>query len=422
MKPVTLRTSAGVLAPSISHGKGIYTRAQQRKMARTFPPIELSHKGKITMSSAEIRGRFVWHDLLTTDTKAAGRFYPRVAGWKSQPWEKNASYTLWVNDTNPLGGVTRMPEEMSGTPAHWMPHIGTPNIAGTVETARDLGGKVCREVTELPEVGAYAVLGDPQGATFAVYQPGPMPEGSAPPSPAVGEGDFCWHELATTDPDAALNFYVDLFGWEAGSKHDMGEMGFYQIFRQNGEEIGGIYRLQPGLTTPHWLSYVRVSDVNRVAKETDAGGGRVLNGPMEVPGGALIAQLADPQGAMFAVHQLKPVTKAARKATAKAPPREEVEAAPPVEEKKPVRRVATARRPAAAKKATASKRASAKRRSSAGKRASSKRAASKGRSITVKRASAKRASVARKKRPVTRKRVATRKRSVRRRLRARKRR
>jgi predicted enzyme related to lactoylglutathione lyase len=404
-------------SPFLFHPARVFTLRQGGGEWHAFThPFELSRKGKVIMSSIELRGQFVWHDLLTTDTAGASAFYPRVAGWKSQPWEKDSSYTLWMNRAGPLGGAMRLPEDANAPPSHWMPHIGTPDIAATVTTARNLGARVCKEPTEIPEVGAFAIIADPQGATFAVFAPKGAPKGEGG---ASGEGNFSWHELATTDDQAALSFYAELFGWKKGARHDMGEVGYYQLFSHGGKDIGGIYNLQPGVTTPHWLSYVRVSDVDKAAKAAKAAGGRVISGPMEVPGGDWIAQLIDPQGAAFAVHQVKQAARPAQKTVkAAAAPKAKVKvkaarksaAAPAAKKAKPARR-ASARRPAA------KKRTAAKNSVSARKRASSRRVAKRASSASGKTSTVRR-------RPAARKRVAARKqvKVTRRRLRAKKRR
>ena len=382
------------------------------------------------MSSVEPRGQFVWHELLTPDTAAAGAFYPRVAGWKSEPWEANPSYTLWVGSAGPMGGLMSLPEEAAAenAPASWLPYIGAPDLEQTVAKAQQLGGRVIKDVTAIPDAGRFAVLADPQGAVFAVHAA--AQQGSSPSQPP---GDFSWHELATTDFEAALRFYSKLFGWSKGPTHDMGEMGYYQLFTQGGNQMGGMYKLQPGVTTPHWLSYVRVQDVDKAASAAKAAGGRVVNGPMEVPGGDWIAQIVDPQGAAFAVHQVKraakPATKGAAKAATKAAakaatksaapskeqPKQAVAADAPAKAKSPATR-ASARRPTAKK--GAAKRSAA----TARKRASGRRVRAKTRSgAAVKRASIRKAGAARR-RPVARKRVVARKGTARRRVRAKRRR
>ena len=159
--------------------------------------------------------------------------------------------------------------------------------------------------TDIPTVGRYSILADPQGALIAAYTPeslGPEPEGMAP------VGEFSWHELATTDPEAAWGFYQDLFGWEKMSEFDMGAMGIYLIFGRRGTTMGGIFRRpaeMPG--PPAWLYYARVADVNAAVETVSQRGGQVLNGPKEVPGGDWVAQILDPQGGSTAVHQVKSV-------------------------------------------------------------------------------------------------------------------
>jgi predicted enzyme related to lactoylglutathione lyase len=113
-----------------------------------------------------------------------------------------------------------------------------------------------------------------------------------------------------------LDFYVALFGWEKGPAHDMGSMGIYQIISLGGAQIGGIYNLHAPSTPPHWLSYVGVVDCAKATAAAKAGGARVLNGPMEVPGGSWISMLMDPQGGAFAV--VEPPKAAAQKPAAKA--------------------------------------------------------------------------------------------------------
>lgn len=265
------------------------------------------------MSNADIRGRFIWHELVTTDPDAASDFYSKVVPWKTQD-SGLPSYTLWMAGKTQVGGLTGLPDGAAAdTPPHWIVYIATTDVDATVAEAERLGGKVIKGATDIPNMGRFAVLADPQGATFAVYTPpGPPPEGSTEPS---GPGAFNWHELTTTDYAAALDFYVELFGWEKGPAHDMGAMGIYQIINRNGAQVGGIYNLNTPSTPPHWLSYVGVADCEKATAAAKAAGARILNGPMEVPGGSWITMMMDPQGGAFAV--VEP-PKAAQKAAAKA--------------------------------------------------------------------------------------------------------
>jgi predicted enzyme related to lactoylglutathione lyase len=271
-------------------------------------------RGKRTMSNADMRGRFIWHELVTTDPDAASEFYSKVLPWKTQD-SGMPSYTLWMAGKTQVGGLTGLPDGAeAGSPPHWIVYIATPDVDATVAEAEGLGGKVVKSASDIPNMGRFAVLADPQGATFAVYTPpGPPPEGG---SGSPGAGDFNWHELATTDYAAALDFYVALFGWEKGPTHDMGSMGMYQIINLGGVQVGGIYNLHAPSTPPHWLSYAGVVDCAKATAAAKAAGARVLNGPMEVPGGSWISMLMDPQGGAFAV--VEPPRVAAQKPAAKA--------------------------------------------------------------------------------------------------------
>lgn len=249
------------------------------------------------MADKSIRGRFVWHELMTPDAGAAHGFYTRVLGWRTQPWEQDPSYTMFAAASGPLGGT--WPLE-TGQP-RWISYIGTDDIEATVRQAQELGGRVTKEITDMPNAGKYALLQDPQGAPFGVY----ASSSSHGPQQAPKKGEYSWHELATDDYQAAFQFYSSLFGWEEAGRHEMGgPVGTYLMFGQNGIAIGGIFKRMPEMPSAFWLGYVRVKDVRKMVKKVKSAGGTVLTEPMEVPGGDWIAQFADPNGAMFAVHTL----------------------------------------------------------------------------------------------------------------------
>jgi predicted enzyme related to lactoylglutathione lyase len=271
------------------------------------------------MSNAEIRGRFIWHELLTTDTAAAATFYAKVLPWRTQP-SNMPGYTIFMAGGAQVGGLLALPEDGAGTPAHWLVYVGTPNVDATVTQAQALGARLCKEATDIPNVGRFAVLADPQGATFAVFTPS-----GGPPPGQPSQGSFSWHELQTTDVPSALRFYTELFGWSKGVGHDMGAMGIYQLFDHGGTGVGGMCNTQGPSTPPSWLSYVHVAEADRAVTAAKAAGGRLLHGPIEVPGGSWIALFLDPQGGAFAVQEApRPVSAAvpaAKPAPKPTPPR-----------------------------------------------------------------------------------------------------
>ncbi len=306
-----------------------------------------------------LRGRFVWNELMTTNVAGAADFYGKVVGWKAEPWKRSSAYLSLRGPSGPAAGLMLLPldAKAAGASPSWMSYVGTPNVDGTVREAERLGGHCLRGVTSMAGVGNWAVLADPQGAVFAPF----APESSRRSAHAPGIGEISWHELATTDHRAALAFYRELFGWVEIAVHDMGPLGEYLLFGFPGEPpLGGMWTKTKEMPfPPHWLSYVRVEDVKAAAARIGAAGGKVMNGPEQVPGGDWIAQALDPQGAAFALHQVAP-----------AGARPEPSRPPAAPERKP------AARKAAAPKAASPKPAPSK--AAAGKPAPRKAVASKG--------------------------------------------
>jgi hypothetical protein len=247
-----------------------------------------------------IRGRFIWYETLTTDVEGAKAFYGNLIGWGIQTWtDLGEPYHMWTVGEQPIGGLMKMPDGAEAPP-HWLGYIGTPDCAATTARAEELGAKVYVKNMEIPTVGTMSVLQDPQGAFFAAFTPAtPGEPGSDPP----GVGRIDWHELATTDVDAAFAFYSDLFGWEKMEAHDMGHMGIYQEYGVGGFPLGGLYQKPADMPAPpHFLYYIRVEDLEDALGRIVPNGGTVVMEPTEVPGGDRVAVGLDPQGAAFALH------------------------------------------------------------------------------------------------------------------------
>jgi len=256
-----------------------------------------------------LRGKFIWHELMTPDPKTAAAFYTKIVGWKTQPYEKNPKYTLLNYGGRGMAGIL----EHDG-PKMWLTYIGTPNVDATAREAVQLGGTVHKPAEDIPDIGRFAIISDPQGAMFVAFTPRPMgdnPNANQKP----GLGDFFWHELITTDWQRAWNFYQKLFGWQKTDSMEMGPGQTYQMFGTGSGSVGGMFNKPPQMQSPpQWLPYSIVSDAKASAKTIEAAGGKVINGPMEVPGGDWITQGLDPQGVMFAVHSRKAAAPAARPA------------------------------------------------------------------------------------------------------------
>lgn len=295
-------------------------------------------------------GRIVWHELLTTDPDAAIPFYKSIVGWDVTPFPDNPSYRIWTTGTRQDGGLMQLPDDIRqmGIPPHWLMYVGVPDADATIAKTTSIGGEVRMPPQDIPNVGRFAVLADPQGAVFCILQP--AMEGNRedrPPQP----GEFSWHELATTDWQAAWDFYRDLFGWEKIDAMDMGPMGTYQIWGRKGMQLGGLFNKPPDMPAPpHWMCYAMVPNADAAAAKVTALGGKVLNGPMDVPGGDRIAQLLDPQGAAFAVHSTAQVVHAEPMAEPKPKPKPApTAAAKPTPAPKPRPKPAATKAPAARK-------------------------------------------------------------------------
>jgi predicted enzyme related to lactoylglutathione lyase len=297
------------------------------------------------------RGRICWNELMTTDPKAAMTFYRLVVGWGTQAWDEDSSYVMWTARDTPVGGLMELPEDARrmSTPPSWVMYVAVPDVDASVRQAVSLGARAYVEPKDIPTMGRFAVLGDPQGATFALFSSADeIPGHDGPAKP----GEFSWHELTTTDWQAAWDFYEQLFGWVKMEAMDMGPMGTYQIFGRPGQMLGAMYnKPREMLAPPHWLGYALVPSADNAAAVVQRLGGKVMNGPMDVPESGRIAQCMDPQGAAFAVHSIaataqaapkprrsgkKPARKPAKKATKKVAKKAPNKARKPA--KKPKRR------------------------------------------------------------------------------------
>ncbi|OIP33145.1 MAG: hypothetical protein AUK47_19490 [Deltaproteobacteria bacterium CG2_30_63_29] len=246
------------------------------------------------------KGTFLWYDLMTTDIEAAKAFYTEVIGWKTAPFQGgDGDYTMFMVGEQPMGGMMLLPEQAQamGAPPHWMAYVGTPDVDATVSLAKKLGATVPMPPMEIPEVGRFAVIIDPQGAAISAFQPS-----SDMPLPAPEPGRVSWNELMSADAEAGLKFYSKLFGWEKTDSMDMGPMGTYQMFGQNGKTYGGMMNRPAEMPMSAWLYYINVTSVKDTIERVTAKGGKLMNGPMDVPGGDVVAQCMDPQGVMFAIH------------------------------------------------------------------------------------------------------------------------
>lgn len=243
---------------------------------------------------------FFWYELMTTDVAAAEAFYKTVVGWSSEPFGGDMPYIVMKAGDRGVGGIMELPESAKsmGMPPAWVGYIYASDVDAATKRLKDAGGAVHREPEDIPDVGRFSVVADPQGTMFMLLQPaGP----DQPSLPANTPGHIGWHELFAVDWQSAFDFYAGQFGWTKDQAMDMGDMGTYQLFAAGGDAIGGMMNKPNEMPTPAWVFYFNVDAIDAAAKRVTDNGGRIIMGPMEVPGGSWVLQGTDPQGAVFAL-------------------------------------------------------------------------------------------------------------------------
>jgi hypothetical protein len=239
-------------------------------------------------------GSFFWYELMTPDVGAAQAFYGSVVGWTAAPFG-DGEYTVLSANGNGVGGMMAAPQ---GVPPHWIGYIHVDDVDVAAASAEKAGGKVEKPAWDVPTVGRMAAVSDPQGAGFMLMKP--SSSGERPEVAAGTPGHIGWHELHTSDWEKAWAFYSGQFGWQKDQAMDMGPMGTYQIFAENGAQRGAMFN-SPNVPHPIWLFYFNVESIDAAQQRLEKAGGKIMNGPMEVPGGSWIIQASDPQGVMFAI-------------------------------------------------------------------------------------------------------------------------
>ena len=246
--------------------------------------------------------RFAWYELMTGDVGAAAAFYSEVVGWAAQDsGMPGIDYTLLKAGDARLAGLMALPPELraAGQPAAWRGYIAVDDVDATAARLLQAGGKVLRPADDIPGVGRFASVADPQGAPFVLFKPLP---GEAPPVAAAdAPGVVLWHELRARDGLAVFDFYAALFGWTKGASLDLGPRGLYQSFEIDGAPSGGIMNDDPGASAPGWRYLFRVDALGAAEQRLVRLGGTVTVEAHQVPSGNWVLHARDPQGAVFAL-------------------------------------------------------------------------------------------------------------------------
>lgn len=262
-----------------------------------------------------MQGSFIWYELMTHDADAAADFYSKVVGWDakdsgmSEATTGGMAYTVFSVPGFPMGvaGLMALTDEMKadGIPPNWSGYVAVDDVDAMVTRFVAGGGSTVVPATDIPEIGRFAVLADPHGAVINVMKPIPPAGGMPPEPPENAPGTFGWRELLAGNAEEDFEFYSRMFGWQKDMAVDMGAMGVYQTFKLDGPAIGGMMTKVPEMPMAYWGYYVNVEAIDAAAERVKTGGGQIVNGPHEVPGGAWIINCVDPQGAYFSLVSMK---------------------------------------------------------------------------------------------------------------------
>ena len=246
------------------------------------------------------QGDFVWYELCSADPAAAVEFYARVIGWQATETESGVAgidYRILTLGERPVAGIIKLPPEQMPPRPVWLGYIAVEDVDAKAAEIAAAGGAIHKPPQDIPSVGRFAVVLDPQGAVFMLFKGQGQPP---PPLAMMQTGSIGWHELHASDWAKSWSFYERMFGWTKDTALEMGPMGTYQIFKTSDAPCGGMMT-DAGSPHPYWLFYFVVDDIDAGIERVKAGGGKLLFGPQEVPGGAWIINAEDPQGGAFAL-------------------------------------------------------------------------------------------------------------------------
>lgn len=240
-------------------------------------------------------GRFVWAELFTTKKDEALDFYQELLGWsiKDMPMG-DFNYTMFAAGESGVGGVG----EMEVNESQWLLYLTVDDVDDATRRAVAMGAHQFVEPSDIPTVGRFSVIIDPQGAAVALFKP----ESDLPESGQPGLGEFCWHELMVPDADKAAAFYGELVGWQSQSM-PMGPMTYY-VQLSEGRQRAGVMQTPADMDVPsYWMPYVVVPNVDDAATRAADLGGQILIPATDIPGIGRFVVVMAPDGSVLAPFQ-----------------------------------------------------------------------------------------------------------------------
>jgi len=255
-------------------------------------------------------GAFSWPELATTDQHAGVAFYRSLLGWdvKEAPMGPEGVYSMFTRRGREAAAACtlRDDERRMGVPSHWNTYITVDDVDASGKRATELGAKVLAPPFDVMDAGRMAVIQDPTGAVFQIWQA----KRSIGARVVNEEGALCWTELATRDPKRAAEFYTQFLGWKAKTGGE--GVNAYTEFTTAGGSYpsGGMIDIahfgdRGAQVPPNWMPYFQVADINASFEKAKSLGAQVGVSPTKIADAGQFTVLADPQGAMFALFQPK---------------------------------------------------------------------------------------------------------------------
>lgn len=245
-------------------------------------------------------GDYIWYELLTPDVTAAQRFYASVLGWTfADSGQPGMDYHIISAGETGVGGVMAITPDMAehGARPIWLGYLKVEDVDAAATEIKGRGGSLHMGPIDVPMVGRIAMVADPQDAAFYIMKPQGQGKSLAFSDDRPRPGHCAWNELRTPDLAGAWAFYGQQFGWQQDGEMNMDGFGKYQFIRHGG--VIGAMTSSGGGEPARWNPYFRVEDIDAAKAAVEAGGGKVVQGPDEIPGGDFSMNGVDPMGAQF---------------------------------------------------------------------------------------------------------------------------
>jgi len=239
-------------------------------------------------------GKFIWADLFTGDPVAATKFYTSLFGWTVDlTTQNNQVYIVLRNQGNPVAGLVARPTASAKRPSRWIGYIAVPDLNAAIAVTTKNGGLVRAEPRAFPDRGFQAIVADNEGAAIGLLQSTSGDPADAEPRP----GDWQWFELFAKQPQASIDFYRKLAGYEVAPDLRSDRKNDF-FLSSGGQARAGVAPLpdDPMEATPDWLGVVRVAGMDATLAEVTKLGGKVLVPPHAAALGSRFAIIADPTG------------------------------------------------------------------------------------------------------------------------------